>query len=727
MDVDATCEKVVRDLAAPLGAIAANCPPLRRGGRWQRAGHRAANASLVGGVQPPKNDVCTHCGQCFASRGQLFKHLRHEPGVAPCVAGIGAAPSLLQPQRLAVLVGYCGAPSAFVGHFAQAIAAAAVAESAPKEIKALQSPISAVVSVATLEVELPPSCVGRTKSLNVSVLDHVLPAALCSWGNEDLGTCLSVMHGAGGGVSAPNAVGDVLSLTVPMAATMSMDCFVTELNARLPRGALAFAAAVTPPEFNAERDATHRRHQYILPIRVLVPPTEEVPGLRPRDAGKLQDLLKLFKSVLRRFVGERLWHNFLGCRAQPHNSRRNLNTCGGYGMVCLQGELFICVSLLGGLRGEQVCRVVTLVVAVMRGLLPEDVIDFCLSDACVLDITPAPLDACILAELHYGTSETRHRMVLRPRPEDSRAKASGGGARRKPSEASSEMARGKGFDHHLGLFEACKYWRFRVLAQLAAIEIRDRTLSRWAEDGELSRWATGALERARSLRSLEARVLVPPPIWSPPPPLYARVLSLLRQVDSDGSWPITSTGRRALIRDSQNGCIGGGSFAAGSMPGQCTDPIANTTHAELVDAIFELERMIAPLRPGSSTVAVNRRAAFTPHKDSGAGAGQSLSLIVALGDFTGGELLVEGSVHDVRYAPLEFDGWAQRHWTAPFAGERFSLVWFTPCGCENKGWLDEQARRGGKASVENRLACSHCPGPLSLPWWSEYRCVSPVL
>ena len=31
---------------------------------------------------------------------------------------------------------------------------------------------------------------------------------------------------------------------------------------------------------------------------------------------------------------------------------------------------------------------------------------------------------------------------------------------------------------------------------------------------------------------------------------------------------------------------------------------------------------------------------------------------------------------------LEFDGWKQRHWTLPFVGERYSLVYFTPQGCE---------------------------------------------
>ena len=71
-----------------------------------------------------------------------------------------------------------------------------------------------------------------------------------------------------------------------------------------------------------------------------------------------------------------------------------------------------------------------------------------------------------------------------------------------------------------------------------------------------------------------------------------------------------------------------------------------------------------------------------PHKDSGAGNGQQVSLIVGLGNYSGGQLGVEGTIHDIQYMPLEFDGWKQRHWTLPFVGERFSLVWFSPLGCE---------------------------------------------
>ena len=71
---------------------------------------------------------------------------------------------------------------------------------------------------------------------------------------------------------------------------------------------------------------------------------------------------------------------------------------------------------------------------------------------------------------------------------------------------------------------------------------------------------------------------------------------------------------------------------------------------------------------------------------------------MGLGDYWGGELGVvplakqqegesAGEMHDIRYSPLEFDGWAQLHWTAPFRGERYSLVWFTPLGCDTQNAL----------------------------------------
>ena len=132
-----------------------------------------------------------------------------------------------------------------------------------------------------------------------------------------------------------------------------------------------------------------------------------------------------------------------------------------------------------------------------------------------------------------------------------------------------------------------------------------------------------------------------------------------------------------------------GSFSVGSMPGDgCDQPKGNILFPELMKAAFALERILCPDREPSSTIAVNRNAQFRPHTDSGAGAGQCTSLIVGLGTYSGGELVVEGEQKDIRYKPIEFNGWKQRHWTMPFLGERFSLVWFTPKGCEGVHGID---------------------------------------
>lgn len=186
---------------------------------------------------------------------------------------------------------------------------------------------------------------------------------------------------------------------------------------------------------------------------------------------------------------------------------------------------------------------------------------------------------------------------------------------------------------------------------------------------------------------------------SPAPPCYGNTLELLRNIVGTGQWPATSAARLNVIRESNDKK---GSFTVVNplMYGKDVDsdslPLGNSLFPDLVKAVFDLELFLSELKPACATAdgietnqprerrlasshcAINSNAEFTPHVDSGRGAGQSLSMIVGLGDYVGGELAVEGPNYDIRYRPLEFDGWKLRHWTLPFAGERFSLVWFTP-------------------------------------------------
>jgi tRNA U38,U39,U40 pseudouridine synthase TruA len=182
-------------------------------------------------------------------------------------------------------------------------------------------------------------------------------------------------------------------------------------------------------------------------------------------------------------------------------------------------------------------------------------------------------------------------------------------------------------------------------------------------------------------------------LLDPAPDVYSKVLALLRELTISG-WPETSIARSRVIKndkgklesDSENGGNNFGSFTIVNpelfrpTPTQNV-PLGNELFPELVQSVFELEPLIAETnkaRKPSTHCAVNFNASFTPHVDSGTGLGQSLSMIVGLGEYNGGELLVEGDSYPIRYKPLEFDGWKQRHWTGVYTGERFSFVWFTP-------------------------------------------------
>ena len=74
-----------------------------------------------------------------------------------------------------------------------------------------------------------------------------------------------------------------------------------------------------------------------------------------------------------------------------------------------------------------------------------------------------------------------------------------------------------------------------------------------------------------------------------------------------------------------------------------------------------------------NTITVNHNALCLPHYDK---ANKSPSLIVALGDFSGGELIVEECPIDIKYNPLIMNGSVSKHGTNEFLGERYSIIYY---------------------------------------------------
>ena len=72
-------------------------------------------------------------------------------------------------------------------------------------------------------------------------------------------------------------------------------------------------------------------------------------------------------------------------------------------------------------------------------------------------------------------------------------------------------------------------------------------------------------------------------------------------------------------------------------------------------------------------VQVNDNYNSAPHKDKG---NQGDSYIVGFGDYGGGALCVDETDYDIRHRGHLFRGAELTHWTRPWLGHRYSLVFF---------------------------------------------------
>lgn len=469
---------------------------------------------------------------------------------------------------------------------------------------------------------------------------------------------------------------------------------------------------------HAEASCTQRVYNYVLPASAVDPsfrdkPEESESSLDAPDVqnfmqppvGQLKQCLTELKSTLRsmmqslvdgesptrvqRFAGAKMygsesrrlyrWHNFAPAELAGSLSPQRdsvlaaLDRFAHFRAVSIGGQVFLILQLSGdSFLVEQCRRLVATLVCIHRGWLPKDFLRIALRPDVVIKTPIAPggllyLSACRFAtwSRYHGRLFDRSWVSRTVQPEDAKV--------------------GPWFpegDDVLGAEPAAlrKEWLDSLLQHIA---LGAEPSADWLHDLEHSvapriREELAVVARLDDFASLQGGLSAPLTPGARQadacPEAYREVLRLLQEARASGRWPATSPARSRVVR-----CGEGGTFSVGRVrPGQRA-PAGNETFPALTEAVFALEEAICPRgREPSTMVAINFNAMFSPHTDSGAGSGQSKSLIVGLGSYEGGELAVEGIVHEIQYKPLEFDGWRQRHWTFPYTGERFSLVWFSP-------------------------------------------------
>lgn len=99
----------------------------------------------------------------------------------------------------------------------------------------------------------------------------------------------------------------------------------------------------------------------------------------------------------------------------------------------------------------------------------------------------------------------------------------------------------------------------------------------------------------------------------------------------------------------------------------------NYYRMDILDALQKLAPQILPDGFDYDGIQVNDNYQTQPHKDKG---NRGISAIVGFGDYIGGELIIEETKVDIHHKVCMFDGSLYTHSTAPWTGQRYSLVFF---------------------------------------------------
>ncbi|VEU35613.1 unnamed protein product [Pseudo-nitzschia multistriata] len=405
----------------------------------------------------------------------------------------------------------------------------------------------------------------------------------------------------------------------------------------------------------------------------------------------------------------RSFHNFCdpslgsGSMASPSNENvwRTIDRCRLHSFVIDEmnsNEPFVVIEIRGdGFVAQQVRRIVATLVAISNDWLPVGFLDSATRADITIETPIAP------AELMYFSSARFHFLdLILP-----------------SSLFETKFAYDRGSSWRTSLHsKVLRRWGKKVEEDARWISklINNTSPRIRSELKEQTKAASSQLVETEDSQHKSIDEVIPRAIAPEP---YRKVLSLLHNICDNEKWPRTPDAKSRFIRSpyrilygenqKHNTCSNrrsrpissefqGQLFQIGSFT--VVNPKIfggksvgiNAEFPELVEAVFDLEtyclsrsteifydkKPVACPLGRSSHCMISRNAEFTPHFLNGQGGEESCTMIVGLGDYIDGDFIIDGKHFDIRYQPLQYNGWRQIQSTGCFRGERFSLVWFTP-------------------------------------------------
>jgi hypothetical protein len=89
------------------------------------------------------------------------------------------------------------------------------------------------------------------------------------------------------------------------------------------------------------------------------------------------------------------------------------------------------------------------------------------------------------------------------------------------------------------------------------------------------------------------------------------------------------------------------------------------------DVYEELKKIDVPIQ--YTSIQINKNLVCPKHKDKH---NVGDSYIISFGNYTGGELVIEGIPYDTRKG-LIFNGYEKEHWNNPIIGNKYSVIFFS--------------------------------------------------